>query len=110
MANYFELKTARSGKDGKTYWTRVGVMFPWQSGEGFNLSFEALPLPALNDNGELEVRVVAMEPYDKDRQGGGSQRQQGSQREGVRRPLSDNPDPAQQGPNTGGGLDDDIPF
>ena len=69
MATYYALKTAREGRDGKTFWTQVGVMFPWKSGEGFNLSFEALPIPALNDKGVLEVRVLAMEPYDKENQG-----------------------------------------
>ena len=63
MAERYELKTARTGTDGKTYWTKIGVMFPNKSGkDSFNLIFEALPIPAMNDSGQLEVRVMAMEP------------------------------------------------
>ena len=69
MAERYELKTARTGTDGKTYWTKIGVMFPNKSGkDSFNLIFEALPIPAMNDSGQLEVRVMAMEPFKDDQQ------------------------------------------
>jgi len=69
MADRYELKTARSGTDGKTYWTKIGVMFPNKSGkDSFNLIFEALPIPAMSDSGQVEVRVMAMEPFKDDQQ------------------------------------------
>lgn len=59
----YDVMTAREGKDGKTYWTRIGVMFPAKSG-GFSISFEALPVPQIRD-GKIEVRAVAMIPREK---------------------------------------------
>lgn len=40
----YDLLTARE-KDGKSYFTKIGVMFPNRSGDGFTAFFEALPLP-----------------------------------------------------------------
>lgn len=62
MAQRYDLMVPRSGNDGKTYWTKVGVAFANKSGNGFNLTFEALPLPSKNDKGEYETRVIMMEP------------------------------------------------
>lgn len=31
------------GRD-KSYWTRIGAMFPHKDGQGFNLNLEALPV------------------------------------------------------------------
>ena len=70
MADRYDLKTARKGKDGKTYWTKIGVMFPMRDRDGFSISLEALPIPTLNDSGGLECRIMAWEPYDKDRADG----------------------------------------
>lgn len=69
MADRYEMKTARTGKDGKTFWTKIGVGWPMKEKDGFNLTFEALPIPQLNDKGELEVRVAMWPPYeDADKQ------------------------------------------
>ena len=70
MTERFDVMTPRSGRDGKTYWTRIGVMFPNRNG-GFSIQFEALPIPTLSDDGKLEVRAVAMVPRERDDQGGG---------------------------------------
>jgi hypothetical protein len=67
MADRYDLLTARKGRDGRSFFTKVGVMFANRNGDGFSLSFEALPLPSLNDKGELETRVLAMVPRDNDR-------------------------------------------
>ena len=64
MADRYELKTARKGKDDKTYWTKVGVMFPMKGKDGFNIIFEAMPLMTTNDKGEIECRVAAWPPYE----------------------------------------------
>jgi hypothetical protein len=44
MADRYDLLTARE-KDGRSYFTKIGVMFPNRSGEGFTCFFEALPIP-----------------------------------------------------------------
>ena len=66
MAERYELKTTRQGSDGKTYYTKVGVMFPWKSGKGFNISLEAMPLMQMNDQGQIECRIMASEPFKND--------------------------------------------
>jgi hypothetical protein len=67
MADRYDLKVARTGRDGKTYWTKIGVMFPMKERDGFNITLEALPLQTMNDQGQLECRITAWEPY-KDNQ------------------------------------------
>lgn len=64
MASHYRLVTARQGRDGKTYWTKIGVMFPMKDRDGFNISLEALPLMSQNDQGEMECRVVAFDGTD----------------------------------------------
>ena len=66
MAGRYDLKVARQGKDGKTYWTKIGVMFPMKERDGFNITLEALPLQTMNDQGQLECRITAWEPYKDD--------------------------------------------
>ena len=65
MADYYELKTKRNDKNGKKYWTKVGVAFPQKNGTGFNIQLEALPLPQINDNGQVEVFISMMPPFEK---------------------------------------------
>ena len=83
MADRWDLMTMRKGRDGKTYYTKVGVMFARDKG-GFSLSFEALPIGAREDG---TIGVMAFPPRDRD----------------------DRP-PAAERTTRGGGLDDDIPF
>lgn len=51
MSQRFDICTPRAGKDGKTYWTRIGTA--WQGEKGIQLVFDALPLP------DSEGRCVA---------------------------------------------------
>jgi hypothetical protein len=64
MANYWEISSPRPGKDGKTFWTRVGTMFESKDGTGFNLVFDALPLP----DKEGRVSLIARPPRPKEGQ------------------------------------------
>jgi hypothetical protein len=66
MAQRYDLVTPREDKNGKTWWTRVGVAFENQNGDGFSLSFEALPLPSLDRDGKLQVRVLMRAPRERD--------------------------------------------
>jgi len=67
VADRYDLKVARQGKDGKVWWTKIGVMFQMKERDGFNITLEALPLSTLNEKGELECRITAWEPYKEDR-------------------------------------------
>lgn len=53
MNERYDLLTARE-KDGRSFFTKVGVMFPNRSGDGFTMYFEALPIP-----GPDGVKVIA---------------------------------------------------
>ena len=66
MADRYELKTPRTGSDGKTYWTKIGVMFPMEEKDGFTLNFDALPTPSIDDRGQLVTKVTAFEPFKDD--------------------------------------------
>jgi hypothetical protein len=70
MADRYDLKVARQGKDGKTWWTKIGVMFPMKDRDGFNITLEALPLQTMNDQGQMECRITAWEPYKDDKNSG----------------------------------------
>lgn len=61
MSKRYDIASPRKGKDGKTFWTRVGTA--WENDKGIQLVFDALPLP------DAEGRCVAnlFEPRD-DRQ------------------------------------------
>lgn len=52
MANKrYDICSPRPGKEGKTFWTRIGTA--WESDKGIQLVFDALPLP------DKEGRCVA---------------------------------------------------
>jgi|TARA_R100000084_G_scaffold107247_1_gene66852 hypothetical protein len=87
MAERYDLKVVRKGKDGKSYSSKIGSAWPWRSGkDGFNLTFDALPMAQMRDDGTLSCDVMMAEPYKDDSQ----------------QPRR-NPDPHAP-------LDDDIPF
>lgn len=79
MAERYDLMTARKVGD-KTYWTKIGVMFPNRNGPGFRLTFEALPVPTLYD-GKLETVVMAFEPKPRDDEP--RQQRQSSRRDSI---------------------------
>jgi hypothetical protein len=76
MSQRYDLLVARE-KDGRSYFTKIGVMFPNRSGEGFTCFFEALPLPG------PEGCKVIVKPADSN----GSQRQQSQSRQGEPVPF-----------------------
>ena len=64
MADRYDLKVMRKGKDGKDYGTKIGSAWPWKSGkDGFNLVFDALPVAQLAHDGSLSCDVMMVEPY-----------------------------------------------
>lgn len=58
--------TTRDGEV-KTAFNKIGVAFATKNG-GWSLTFEALPLPAINDKGVLETKVLLMPPREDDGQ------------------------------------------
>jgi hypothetical protein len=72
MSDRYDLLVARE-KDGRSYFTKIGVMFPNRSGDGFTCFFEALPLP-----GPDGCKVIAKKA---DAGNGGGSRQQSRSRE-----------------------------
>ena len=99
MSNRYDVMSPRKDREGKTRWTRVGVMFPAKSGNGFAIKLDALPLP--DEKGE--VWISAMEPKAKDDD------EDRPAPEARKPPASYNPIP--QKPKVNGSmLDDEIPF
>ncbi len=98
MSNRYALMSPRKDREGKTRWTKVGVMFPAKSGNGFALKFEALPLP--DEKGE--VWVQAMEP--REREEGQEPGERPAQRQNY------NPIPQKPAKSTGAMIEDEVPF
>lgn len=76
MSKRYDIASPRKGKDGRTFWCRIGTAF--EGDKGIQLIFDALPLP------DAEGRCVAnlFEPREKTTldqnytgQPGGSRRQ-----------------------------------
>ena len=44
-------------RDGKSYWTKIGVAFPNKDGKGFNIELSAIPMSG---------KLVAREPLPKE--------------------------------------------
>lgn len=59
-----DVMTPRQGREGKTFYVRLGVAFPMKNG-GWSLSLDALPTATMNDKGQLETRMLLMPPLDK---------------------------------------------
>ena len=59
MADRCNLATPWIDKDGKPHWHRIGVAFPKKGKDGWILKFNSMPIPRLDDNGQVEV-VVGM--------------------------------------------------
>lgn len=71
MSDYMEITavTSYTDRDGnqKNQFTRIGTAWPMKNG-GYRLSFNALPVPSLNDKGVIETVALALPPKPKDNQ------------------------------------------
>lgn len=45
MAQRYDLLTVKEDDKGKSWWTKIGAGWENKAGDGFQLIFEALPLP-----------------------------------------------------------------
>ena len=50
MARRYDIVSGRTDANGKTYWTKLGSMWPAKEGDGFSIKLEALPLPDKEGN------------------------------------------------------------
>lgn len=62
MAKYYEVSVPRAGKDGKTFWRRIGTAFPAKSGEGMNVELDALPLTDKEGRCSFIIRAPQEKP------------------------------------------------
>lgn len=71
MNERMDLLSARpyTDKNGeaRTAFTRIGTA--WQTTKGWSLTFDALPLPSMNDKGVVETRVLMMPPREPQQRG-----------------------------------------
>jgi hypothetical protein len=79
--------SAREGKDGKSYFTKIGAAFPNKDGKGWSVLLDAIPAPT-----DGQFKVMLREPLPP-RDGGGYSK----------------PDSQGSAPSAAD-LDDDIPF
>lgn len=63
MTDRLDALTPVPGKDGKTWFRRIGTA--WQTRNGWAVTLEALPLPFLNDKGQMETKILLMPPKDQ---------------------------------------------
>jgi hypothetical protein len=61
MVKIMEIKQPRAGKEGKTYWHKVGVKFVYDDGKE-SIKLDSLPLP--NEKGEVWMNLF--EPRSRD--------------------------------------------
>jgi len=62
MTTRFDVLSPRPGKDGKTYWLKVGAQFLSKDGQGWTIKLDAYPLPDKEGNIWLSCR----EPRERD--------------------------------------------
>jgi hypothetical protein len=60
MSKRYDISAPSQGKDGKTYWTRIGSFFEGDGGKR-SIKLDCLPLP----NKEGEVWLQVFEPREK---------------------------------------------
>ena len=94
----------RKGNDDKTYFTKVGVVFENASGKGMTLILEAYPLP--DEKGQ--VRVLLMEPNDRDDRDDRDDRGRGRDREERRPPPRRREPEVTSGRQSRRPIDDDL--
>ena len=61
MVKIMEVKQPRAGKDGKTYWHKLGVKFVYDDGKE-SIKLDSLPLP--NERGEVWMNLFEPRPRD----------------------------------------------
>lgn len=61
MAQRYDLLIVREDQNKKSWWTKIGAAFENRNGDGYQLIFEALPIPDKNG----DVRVIMKTPSER---------------------------------------------
>lgn len=69
MADRFDVCAPRPKKDGGTFWIKVGTAFKSRNGDGYNVVFDALPLP--DKEGRVSVSLFPPKDRQQPANGGG---------------------------------------
>ena len=69
----------REGKDGKSYFTKIGAAFQNKDGKGWSVLLDAMPAP---NDGQFKVMLREPLPKDDRQRSGGNDRQDAQQRSG----------------------------
>ena len=79
------IATEYTDRDGntKTQWTNIGTAWPAKSGVGYSITLKALPIPSLSRDGKLEVRIVLMEPREREAPRGNGRQQAPASRDNL---------------------------
>lgn len=62
MNDRLDALTAREGKEGKNYFTKIGAAFPNKDGKGFSVVLDAMPAPT-----DGQFKILLREPLPRDR-------------------------------------------
>lgn len=92
MVDRYDALSVVEGRNGKKFWTKIGVAFPTRSGNGYSVFLDYVPV-ATNEDGK--IAIMLMEPKERDD-----------------RPSRDRDEPErrERGGKKQDPLEDDIPF
>ena len=62
MKEKMNIVSPRNSKDGQTIWHTIGTAFKNEKTGGWDLLFNSLPLPEMNDRGQLVTRCMLLNP------------------------------------------------
>lgn len=68
MANRLEALVVKENREGKAFFTKIGIAWPFKEGEGYNLILDALPTA----NKEGETKITLKPPLPPRQEGGGA--------------------------------------
>ena len=68
MKEKMNIVSPRNSKDGQTIWHTIGTAFKNEKTGGWDLLFNSLPLPEMNDRGQLVTRCMLLKPRENGRQ------------------------------------------
>lgn len=93
MSTRYDLCSGKTNADGKTFWTKIGTMFPAREGDGFSIRLDSYPLP--NEKGEVWIKAFVPRPRED---------------QPTRSAKADQLRSAVRGKSTADEIEDSIPF
>ena len=68
MKEKMNIVSPRNSKDGQTIWHTIGTAFKNEKTGGWVFLFNSLPLPEMNDRGQLVTRCMLLKPRENNNQ------------------------------------------